>query len=101
MKTIFLRDKSKFHVEDAVADKIINNISQLKFVKLPNGDFINITEIIKITEVEKTPYFRGAELTPDLKYVIRNGERIKFDSSYAKEIQWVEPSLDNKKLITS
>lgn len=88
MKTIYLRDKSKFYVENEVADKIINNINNLKFIKLPNGDFINTTEIIKITEPEKKPYFKGLEMTPDLNFVIRQGEKVKFDKTYIREIEW-------------
>jgi hypothetical protein len=88
MKTIYLRDKSKFYVEDQLAEKIINNISQLKFIKLPNGDFINTTEIIKIVETEKKPYFIGFPMTDDLNYVIKQGEKVPFDKAYIREVQW-------------
>jgi hypothetical protein len=88
MKVIFLRDKSKYYIEDDVADKIINNINQLKFIKLPTGDFINITEIIKITEPEKKPYFIGFPMTDDLNYVIRQGQKVPFDKAYTRDIQW-------------
>jgi hypothetical protein len=90
MKVICLRDKSKFYVDDDVADKIMDNISQLKFIKLPSGDFINSTEIVKIVSPEKKPYFRGLEITPDLNFVIRSGEKVKFDKTYINEVEWIE-----------
>lgn len=88
MKVIFLRDKSKYYIEDDVADKIINNINQLKFIKLPTGDFINITEIIKITELEKKPYFIGFPMTDDLNYVIKQGQKVPFDKAYIRDVEY-------------
>jgi len=54
MKIIYLRDQSKFRIEDEVAEKIIKNLNNTKFILLPNGDLINTVEITKITsETEK------------------------------------------------
>jgi hypothetical protein len=90
MKVIHLRDKSQFAVEDKLAENIINNISKLKWVKLPLGDLINTVEIIRISSVEKKPYYIGFPMTPDLNFVIKQGEKIKFDKTYIQDIEWRE-----------
>jgi hypothetical protein len=88
MKIIHLRDKSKFPVQDDLAETIINNINKLKWVKLPSGDLINTVEITRISPVEKKPYYIGFPMTPDLNFVIKQGEKVSFDKTYLKDIEW-------------
>lgn len=95
MKILHLRDKSTYILEDTIANQIINQINNLKFVRLPNGDLINTTEIIKITEPEKTPYFMGNEMTKDLNYVWKNGAKVPFDKSHKDRIEWKEQLPEN------
>lgn len=90
MKILHLRDKSTYILEDTLANQIISQINNLKFVRLPNGDLINTTEIIKITEPEKTPYFMGREMTKDLNYVWKDGGKVPFDRQYKDKIEWRE-----------
>ena len=90
MKIIHLRDKSQFAIQDDLAENIINNISKLKWVKLPSGDLINTVEITRISPVEKKPYYIGFPMTPDLNFVIKQGEKVKFDKAYIRDVEWRE-----------
>ena len=90
MKVIYLMDKSKHYIEDTLADKIISNIDNLKFVKLPSGAFINTNQITKIDFPEKKPYFMGFPMTDDLNFVIKQGEKVKFDKAYIRQIDYKE-----------
>lgn len=90
MKIIHLRDKSQFAIQDDLAENIINNISKLKWVKLPSGDLINTVEITRISPVEKKPYYIGFPMTDDLNFVIKQGEKVKFDKAYIRDVEWRE-----------
>ncbi len=90
MKIIHLRDKSQFAIQDDLAENIINNISKLKWVKLPSGDLINTVEITRISPVEKKPYYIGFPMTDDLNFVIKQGEKVKFDKAYIRDVEWQE-----------
>lgn len=90
MKIIHLRDKSQFAIQDDLAENIINNISKLKWVKLPSGDLINTVEITRISPVEKKPYYIGFPMTDDLNFVIKQGEKVKFDKEYIRDVEWRE-----------
>ena len=101
MKVIYLMDKSKYYIEDDIADKIISNIDNLKFVKLPSGAFINTNQITKIDCLEKIPYYIGFPMTQDLNFVIKQGEKVKFDKTYIRDVEWREEipeQLQTKKL---
>ncbi len=101
MKVIYLMDKSKHYIEDDLADKIISNIDNLKFVKLPSGAFINTNQITKIDFPEKKPYFMGFPMTDDLNFVIKQGEKVKFDKAYIRDIHYKEelpPELEDNLL---
>jgi hypothetical protein len=101
MKILHLRDKTIYSLDNDIAEKIILAINELKFIKLPNGDLINTTEIIKITEPEKKAYFMGNEMTRDLKYVWKEGQKIPFNNMYKDRIKWKEqlPESINNKLL--
>lgn len=90
MKIIHLRDKSQFAIQDDLAENIINNITKLKWVKLPSGDLINTVEITRISPVEKKPYYIGFPMTDDLSFVIKQGEKVKFDKAYIRDVEWRE-----------
>lgn len=99
MKIVYLMDKSTYPVDDDIAEQMMQNIDKLSFIKLPNGAFINKNQITKIVEPEKAPYFLDSPMTADLRYVLKNGERIQFDQRHKDRIEWREEPNSSLKQI--
>jgi hypothetical protein len=101
MKILQLLNKKEYLIDENTAVEIEKSlVNEAKFIKI-QGDLIVTHQIALIYTPEKKPYFMGNEMTKDLNYVWKEGQKIPFNNMYKDRIEWKEqlPESINNKLL--
>lgn len=82
MKKMKLIDGTVFELLDDEAENVCQQINTSKFVRLRNGQLVNVSSISYITETSNSPFWRGfpvleGNFPPEGKrsYILENGKR--------------------------